>query len=183
MSQLLMLPDTVLILGFLAMSAHTHPHTHTHTHSNLSGITNLQVVILNTFSSQSEEVRSAASYALGQSHTPSHIPLYHLPTSHPLKHSPTFPHLHIHTLAPHTSTCTFHLPTPSPTSLSSPHILNISSPQTLSHLPTPSHMCTLVSHTSTFHLPTSLHTSLFHLPTPSQTPTHSPPSSHLLVHP
>ena len=150
MPQLLMLPDTVSILGFLAMSTHTH--THTHTHSNLSGITNLQVVILNTFSSQSEEVRSAASYALGQSHTPSHIPLYRLPTSHPFKHSPTFSHLHIHTFAPHTST--FHLPTPSHTSLSSPHILNISSPQTLSHLPTPSHMCTLVPHTTSPHLHT-----------------------------
>lgn len=33
--------------------------------SDLSGIKDLQLVILNTFSSQSEEVRSAASYALG----------------------------------------------------------------------------------------------------------------------
>jgi len=39
--------------------------THTYTHSDLSGVKDLQVVILNTFSSQSEEVRSAASYALG----------------------------------------------------------------------------------------------------------------------
>ena len=34
--------------------------------SDLSSIADLQVVILNTFSSQSEEVRSAASYALGK---------------------------------------------------------------------------------------------------------------------
>ncbi len=33
--------------------------------SDLSCVQDLQVVILNTFSSQSEEVRSAASYALG----------------------------------------------------------------------------------------------------------------------
>ena len=33
--------------------------------SDLSDIKDLQLVILNTFSSQSEEVRSAASYALG----------------------------------------------------------------------------------------------------------------------
>ena len=33
--------------------------------SDLSGVKDLQLVILNTFSSQSEEVRSAASYALG----------------------------------------------------------------------------------------------------------------------
>lgn len=44
---------------------YTHTHTHAYTHSDLSGVKDLQVVILNTFSSQSEEVRSAASYALG----------------------------------------------------------------------------------------------------------------------
>ena len=44
-----------------------HMHAHTHTpHSDLSSIADLQTVILSTFSSQSEEVRSAASYALGE---------------------------------------------------------------------------------------------------------------------
>ena len=35
-------------------------------HSDLSSIGDLQVVILSMFSSQSEEVRSAASYSLGE---------------------------------------------------------------------------------------------------------------------
>lgn len=64
-----------LFLGYVSLSTlpptqtytHTriHTRTHTYTHSDLSGVKDLQVVILNTFSSQSEEVRSAASYALG----------------------------------------------------------------------------------------------------------------------
>ena len=37
-------------------------------YSDLSGFSDLQHVIINVFSSPSEEVRSAASYALGKSH-------------------------------------------------------------------------------------------------------------------
>ena len=36
--------------------------------SDLSGFSDLQHVIINVFSSPTEEVRSAASYALGKSH-------------------------------------------------------------------------------------------------------------------
>ena len=40
-------------------------------YSDLSGFSDLQHVIINVFSSPTEEVRSAASYALGESHVTS----------------------------------------------------------------------------------------------------------------